>query len=166
MMFTAKTIFWFAAYVAAIPSAPTVNNKGVGNGVGNKGVGNGVANKGNSDVRFPVPDGMTVKQASDKCGDQAQLSCCNKATYAGDTTNVNDGLLAGLLSNLLGAGSGAEGLGLFEECSKVDVPIIAVNDILNKKCEQNIACCQDTDSDASGDLIGVALPCIALGALL
>ncbi|KAL4860805.1 hypothetical protein BDV12DRAFT_204673 [Aspergillus spectabilis] len=157
MRFSAKTILLFAAYVAAMPSTPTVNGKGVGNGI---------ANKGNSNVRFPVPDDVTVKQASDKCGDQAQLSCCNKAIYAGDTTDVDEGMLAGALSNLLGAGSAAEGLGLFDQCSKLDIPIIAVNDILNKKCQQNIACCQNTGSDASGNLIGVGLPCIAFGALL
>ncbi|CEL00666.1 Putative Rodlet peptide (Fragment) [Aspergillus calidoustus] len=159
MMFSAKTIFWFAAYVAAMPSiAPSA---------GGKGAGNGVDNKGNSNVKFAVPDDVTVKQGSEKCGDQAQLSCCNKAVYAGDTTDVNDGLLAGALSNLLGAGSGAEGLGLFDECSRLDIPIIInVQDILNKQCQQNIACCQNTASDASGDLIGVGLPCIALGALL
>jgi hypothetical protein len=73
------------------------------------------------DIKFPVPDGMTVKEGSSKCGDQAQLSCCNKAKYGGDTTVVADGLAAGLLSNLLGAGSAAEGLGAFTECSKLDI---------------------------------------------
>lgn len=71
-------------------------------------------------VRFPVPGGMTVKEAQSKCGDQAQLSCCNKATYAGDTTDVNSGLGGGLLSNLIGTGSGAEGAGIFDQCSKLD----------------------------------------------
>lgn len=71
--------------------------------------------------RFPVPDSLTVEQAQAKCGDQAQLSCCNKATYAGDTTDINSGLLAGTLSNLIGAGSGASGLGLFDQCSKLDL---------------------------------------------
>lgn len=71
--------------------------------------------------RFPVPEGMTVKEAQAKCGDQAQLSCCNKATYAGDTTDVNSGILGGTLSNLIGAGSGASGAGIFDQCSKLDV---------------------------------------------
>jgi hypothetical protein len=68
-----------------------------------------------------VPDGMTVEQGSSKCGDQAQLSCCNEADYAGDTTKVADGLAAGLLSNLIGGGSSADGLGLFSQCSKLNV---------------------------------------------
>ncbi|KAL4753771.1 fungal hydrophobin-domain-containing protein [Aspergillus terricola var. indicus] len=145
----------FAASVAALPPAP-----------GAQLAGNGVGNKGNSNVKFPVPENVTVKQASDKCGDQAQLSCCNKATYAGDTTEVQDGLLAGALSNLIGAGSGADGLGLFDQCSKLDLSIIAIQDLVNQQCKQNIACCQNSPSSADGDLIGVGLPCIALGSIL
>jgi hypothetical protein len=76
---------------------------------------------GLNQIRFPVPDGMTVEQGSSKCGDQAQLSCCNEADYAGDTTKVADGLAAGLLSNLIGGGSSADGLGLFSQCSKLNV---------------------------------------------
>lgn len=107
----AAAVVAFAASVAALP--PAHDSQLAGNGVGNK---------GNSNVKFPVPDNVTVKQASDKCGDQAQLSCCNKATYAGDTTDVEEGLLAGALSGLIGAGSGAEGIGLFDQCSKLDIP--------------------------------------------
>ena len=113
MQFTLSAVLGLAAVVAALPpQAPSAG------GVGNA---NGVNNKGNTNVRFPVPDNMTVKQAQAKCGDQAQLSCCNKATYAGDTTDVNSGLLGGALSNLIGAGSGADGLGLFDQCSKLDL---------------------------------------------
>ncbi|KAH8423578.1 hydrophobin family protein [Aspergillus melleus] len=147
-----------ATTVAALP--PAVAN----------GAGNGVGNKGNSQVRFPVPGDVTVKQASEKCGDQAELSCCNKATYAGDTTNVDEGILAGALSNLIGAGSGSEGLGLFDQCSKLPLQIniidIALNDLVNQQCKQNIACCQNSPSDASDDLIGLGLPCIALGSII
>ncbi|RAL09780.1 hydrophobin family protein, partial [Aspergillus homomorphus CBS 101889] len=120
--------------------------------------------------RFPVPDSYTVKQGSDKCGDQAQLSCCNKATYAGDTTTIDSGALAGLLSNIAGSGSGSQGIGLFDQCSKLDlsIPIIGINaqDILNQQCKQNIACCQDSGASASNDLLGVSLPCIALGSII
>nr|6GCJ_A Chain A, Hydrophobin [Aspergillus fumigatus A1163] len=132
--------------------------------------GNGVGNKGNANVRFPVPDDITVKQATEKCGDQAQLSCCNKATYAGDVTDIDEGILAGTLKNLIGGGSGTEGLGLFNQCSKLDlqIPIIGIpiQDLVNQKCKQNIACCQNSPSDASGSLIGLGLPCIALGSIL
>ncbi|OJJ48441.1 hypothetical protein ASPZODRAFT_1598261 [Penicilliopsis zonata CBS 506.65] len=134
---------------------------------GGTGAGNGVGNKGNSEIKFPVPDDMTVQQAQAKCGDQAQLSCCNKATYAGDTTTVDSGILSGALSNLIGAGSGAEGLGLFDQCSKLPIAaVIGVQDILNQQCKQNIACCQNSPSDASDDLVGLGLPCIALGSIL
>ncbi|KAF7589962.1 hypothetical protein BBP40_003501 [Aspergillus hancockii] len=144
----------FVALAAASPFAPQA---AAGSG----------AQHANGDIKFPVPDSITTKQGSEKCGDGAQLSCCNKVTYAGDTTDVAEGLLAGALSNLLGSGSGSQGLGIFDQCSKIDIPIlINIQDILNKKCQQNIACCQKTDSDASGSLIGLALPCIALGALL
>ncbi|KAJ5251584.1 hypothetical protein N7489_001994 [Penicillium chrysogenum] len=120
--------------------------------------------------RFSVPDSLTVEQAQSKCGDQAQLSCCNSATYAGDTTDINSGILSGALSNLIGAGSGAKGLGIFDQCSKLDaqIPIIgiAAQDILNQKCKQNIACCANSPSEANNDLVGAGLPCVALGSIL
>ncbi|KAJ5145842.1 uncharacterized protein N7515_000406 [Penicillium bovifimosum] len=143
----------------------------MGPSAGGEGNANGIANKGNTNVRFPVPDNMTVKQAQAKCGDQAQLSCCNKATYAGDTTDVNSGMLGGTLSNLIGSGSGASGLGLFDQCSKLDLQIpiligIPIQDLINQKCKQNIACCQNSPSSANSDLIGLGLPCVALGSIL
>lgn len=91
---------------------------------------------GHGDIRWPVPGGMSVKEAQAKCGDQAQLSCCNVATYAGDTTDVNSGLGGGLLSNLIGTGSGAKGAGIFDQCSKLDVQsmfqklILSINTLL------------------------------------
>lgn len=84
-------------------------------------VGNGMQSQEHDAVRWHVPSGMTVQEAQSKCGDQAQLSCCNKATYAGDTTDVNSGLGGGLLSNLIGSGSGADGAGIFDQCSKLDL---------------------------------------------
>ncbi|KKK16904.1 hypothetical protein P175DRAFT_0505874 [Aspergillus ochraceoroseus IBT 24754] len=120
-------------------------------------------------IRFPVPSTMTVEEGSTKCGDQAQLSCCNKAKYGGDTTEVAKGIGAGLLSNLIGSGSAAEGLGLFDQCSKVDAQVavlVGVQDILNQKCKQNIACCAKSPSGATNDLIGAGLPCVALGSIL
>lgn len=138
-------VLGLAATVYALPpGAPSAGGAGSGNGVGNK---------GNTDVRFSVPDNMTVKQAQAKCGDQAQLSCCNKAVYAGDTTDINSGILGGTLSNLIGSGSGASGLGLFDQCSKLDLQIpvligIPIQDLINQKCKQNIACCQNSPSSA------------------
>ncbi|KAJ5907081.1 uncharacterized protein N7473_003997 [Penicillium subrubescens] len=163
MQFALSALLGLAATVAALPP--------VGPSAGGVGNANGVANKGNTQIRFPVPDNMTVKQAQAKCGDQAQLSCCNKATYAGDTTDVNSGMLGGTLSNLIGAGSGADGLGLFDQCSKLDLQIpiliaIPIQDLVNQKCKQNIACCQNSPSSANSDLIGLGLPCVALGSII
>ncbi|CDM29417.1 fungal hydrophobin [Penicillium roqueforti] len=132
---------------------------------------NGLQHQNGGAPRFPVPDSLTVQQAQSKCGDQAQLSCCNKATYAGDTTDINSGILAGTLSNLIGSGSGASGLGVFDQCSKLDlqVPVligVGVQDLLNQQCKQNIACCANSPSTASNDLVGAGLPCVALGSIL
>jgi hypothetical protein len=152
MQFTLSAVLALAATAYALPpSGPSAG------GVGNA---NGVGNKGNTNVRFPVPDNMTVKQAQAKCGDQAQLSCCNKATYAGDTTDVNSGILGGTLSNLIGAGSGSDGLGLFDQCSKLDLQIpiliaIPIQDLVNQKCKQNIACCQNSPSSAVSTIYSV-----------
>ena len=104
-------------------------------------------------VRFPVPKGMTVKEAQSKCGDQAQLSCCNKAVYAGDTTDINSGIGGGLLGNLIAGGSGSDGLGIFDQCSKLDaqIPIaiaVSIQDLINQRCKQNIACCANSPSTA------------------
>ncbi|RHZ68971.1 hypothetical protein CDV55_106578 [Aspergillus turcosus] len=159
MKFTlSAAVLAFAVSVAALPQHDA------------NAAGNGVGNKGNANVRFPVPDDMTIKQATEKCGDQAQLSCCNKATYAGDVTDIDEGILAGTLKNLIGGGSGSEGLGLFDQCSKLDLQVailaIPIQDLVNQKCKQNIACCQNSPSDASDSLIGLGLPCIALGSIL
>lgn len=105
----ASGIALLAATAAALPQPQEVTDD-VNNG-------NGVNNKGNSQVRFPVPDDLTVEQASAKCGDKAQVSCCNKAVYTGDTTEVNDGLLSGALAHLIQGGAGGAGLGLFDHCS-------------------------------------------------
>jgi hypothetical protein len=58
-----------------------------------------------------------------------------------------------------------------------------VDQLVEQKCKQNIACCQNTHSEAvcvfpefpvdaslthqqNGNLVGVAAPCVALGSLL
>ncbi|KAJ9296235.1 fungal hydrophobin [Paecilomyces variotii] len=120
-------------------------------------------------IRYPVNSTITVQQGQTVCGDNTVLSCCNKATYAGDTTNLDSGILGGALSDLLGGGSGSEGLGLFDQCSKLplDLNVIGVGlqDSLSSQCQQNVACCQNSPSESTG-LIAISLPCIALGSLL
>lgn len=189
MKFTIATAI--AAFAASVVAAPPGQASG-----------NGVGNAGNSNVRFPVSQDTTVEQASTKCGDQAQLSCCNEATYAGDTTTEQQGVLAGALSGLIGEGSGAEGLGLFKGCSKLDVageylsmlPITSnstnVSQLSSVSRTSSTRTASRTSlaartllprpyvsyasfhflprltSQQSGDLIGVGLPCLALGSLL
>lgn len=122
------------------------------------------------DIRWHVPSSMTASEVQSKCGDQTQLSCDNKATYAGDTTNVNSGLGGDLFSNLIGSGSRAGRAGIVDQCSKLDlqsmysssttliskvvmipVPItiaVPIQDLINQRCKQNIACFANSHSDA------------------
>lgn len=95
------------------------------------------------------PGDMTVQQARDKCGD-THLSCCNKVSYGNTATDSSsNGILSGVLSNLLASnGAGSEGLGLFDQCSDLGASVIGATDLLNKKCQSNVACCQDSPSTA------------------
>lgn len=74
-----------------------------------------LAQQRQGNILHPAPDGMTVEEASQKCGDKAQLSCCNDATYTGDDTQVG----GGPISDALGAGPGSQGVGLFSGCSEL-----------------------------------------------
>ncbi|EAW07125.1 hydrophobin family protein [Aspergillus clavatus NRRL 1] len=113
---------------------------------------------------FDNANQYTLSQAQNKCGEKTTLSCCNHVSSVGDTTSVNYGLLNGLLGNTL---SGPEGVGLLSGCTKLDVTaLIGVNDLLNKQCQQNVACCQGTESTATGGLVNLALPCVALGSII
>ncbi|KAF3398175.1 Rodlet protein [Penicillium rolfsii] len=121
----------------------------------------------------PVPQDFTFEQADAKCGNDAVVSCCNKQIAAGPSSVENYGVLNGVLTNALGGGPGGEGLGLFNGCNDLNLNVPVLNlvplnaqDLVNKKCQQNIACCQNTRSEANGDLVGVALPCVALGSLI
>ncbi|KAJ6078273.1 hypothetical protein N7467_008026 [Penicillium canescens] len=107
-----------------------------------------------------------VKDAVNKCGNEAKMSCCNKI-------NKNEGVSQnniGVLSNVLGA-IGSDGLGIGQGCTQLDIPVsvlgaAGLTDFLKKNCQQNIACCQDTSSEANHNLVGVALPCVSFGSLL
>ncbi|KAJ5450810.1 Hydrophobin [Penicillium daleae] len=120
-------------------------------------------------------DGATSQGngANAKCGNDAVVSCCNKKSTTGSVTTANNGPLAGVLANAVGGGPGADGLGLFNGCNDLNLNVPVLNlvpvnaqDLVNKKCQQNIACCQNTRSEANGDLVGVALPCVALSSLI
>jgi len=69
---------------------------------------------------YPAPSKMTVKEAEAKCG-KAQLSCCNrKIQNFGDNTQVNSGILNGVLGSLLNGGP-VSSIGIFDQCSKLPV---------------------------------------------
>ncbi|KAJ6111270.1 conidial hydrophobin Hyp1/RodA [Penicillium sp. IBT 16267x] len=115
-----------------------------------------------------IPKGMTVSQAQAKCGDNAKVNCCNKYTSNKDITTSNSGPLSGALQSAL-----AQGLGIGEQCNdlSLNIPVLnvvggGVDQLINQKCKQNIACCQNTGSSADNNLVGVALPCVALGSLI
>ncbi|KAJ5578795.1 conidial hydrophobin Hyp1/RodA [Penicillium hispanicum] len=128
---------------------------------------------GDGPVKFPVQKGTTLQQAQAKCGNDAKVNCCNKATYTHDVTTTDKGLLAGVLQNALGGGPGGDGLGLFGQCNDIsaNVPVLnvvggGIDQLVEQKCKQNIACCQNDGAQANGDIVGVAVPCVALGSLI
>lgn len=43
---------------------------------------------------------------------------------------------------------------------------VPIQDLVNQRCKQNVACCANSPSEANGDLVGAALPCVALGSIL
>lgn len=163
MKFTA-TILALAATAVALPQighggdhkGPQGDGVGNANGASGNGAGNGIGNQGNSQTRFRAPEDMTVQQASKKCGDNMQLSCCNKETAAGDTTDIPDGPLADALKGVLGgAGSGSEGLGLLEQCGKLDIIPISKSpsDIDVKTLSNNIQSATSSTSTAMPRLL-------------
>lgn len=109
----------------------------------------------------PVPGDVTVGQAGDTCGSDLDLSCCNEVDQSGDAVNYAEGLLAGLLTGGLEEGA----LGLFDSCSKLNIPIIGIADLLDNQCKQTPACCQHSGMEQDG-LLNVGLPCVALGGIL
>ncbi|KAI1339428.1 hypothetical protein F5Y15DRAFT_415837 [Xylariaceae sp. FL0016] len=104
----------------------------------------------------------TIGQAGDTCGADMDLSCCNNVDQSGDSTDVAEGILSGLLQGTLEKGT----VGLFSGCSKLSVAAaIGVDDLLNSQCKQTAACCQHSGSEQDG-LVNVGLPCVALGGLI
>lgn len=104
-----------------------------------------------------IPGDMTVEQGNNKCGKDAKLKCCNEADYnSGNVQNAKSGLLAGALGGLLASnGANSDGLGLFDQCSDLGVGVgvlgAGASQLLNSKCEQNIACCQDSGTKQVSD---------------
>ncbi|KAK5988587.1 Rodlet protein [Cladobotryum mycophilum] len=110
-------------------------------------------------------DGVTVGQAIDACGNNLQLNCCNKVDNSVDIDNNSD-VFGGLIGSLGGA-LNHDDIGLFDQCSSLSLSaLIGVSSLLNNHCKQNVACCQNSPSNAVGGLINIALPCIAIGGIL
>lgn len=131
-------------------------------------------------------DHMTVGAAQKACGQNLKVSCCNskdipahnildtkKPKHLKNTSSyVNqilgpDGVLGsdGVLSKV------AEGLlelELLDQCSQLNVNVLInpVQDLLNTKCSGKVACCDGTQSNPSGGLVNVGLPCVALGGIV
>ncbi|CAG8082722.1 unnamed protein product [Penicillium salamii] len=115
---------------------------------------------GSSNEVSPSSDNE-VENAVNQCGNSGDLKCCNNVDKTGDVTN------AGLLSNVLGG----HGLGLGDGCSSLNIPVNVIGaagltDFLKSNCKQQVACCQNSNSQANNNLVGVALPCISFGSLL
>ncbi|KAL1981577.1 hypothetical protein VTN96DRAFT_2456 [Rasamsonia emersonii] len=159
MKFTAAIL----ALATSVVALPNVGPSGQGEAHGKE-----VSKPGAQQPFWPLQQDVSVEEAKALCGNQAQVACCNDVAYtSGDTTQVSSGPLAGALTDLLGGKNGARGLALFDKCSKLNVDLlIGVSDIVNQQCKQNIACCQNDSASADGDLIGVNIPCVALGSLL
>ncbi|KAF5554198.1 fungal hydrophobin domain-containing protein [Fusarium napiforme] len=106
-------------------------------------------------AKGPSINSLTVQQAANSCANGQSVYCCNKTTNKPAGNSVGDG--AGI----------ANGLSLFSQCSKVDVNVIAIaNNLLNKECQANAACCQDSPGTAAAGLINAALPCVAISNLV
>ncbi|KAM0542626.1 hypothetical protein ACHAPJ_012705 [Fusarium lateritium] len=104
---------------------------------------------------FPAINDITVAQANNACGNNMSVQCCNKVT------NKQTGNAIGNGPEIL------NGLGIGDQCSKLNIDVIGVaNNLLNKECQANAACCQNSPSTATGGLINAGLPCIALSSLI
>ncbi|KAF7534820.1 hypothetical protein G7054_g5912 [Neopestalotiopsis clavispora] len=105
---------------------------------------------------------VAVGSTGDVCGQDLELSCCNKGNTDDHSTDVASGLLSGLdiAKDLF------KGAGLFDGCSKLDLGVGAVGagltDILNQQCKQSVACCQHSGGGAQQGLINAQLPCVAV----
>ncbi|KAL1974755.1 hypothetical protein VTN31DRAFT_4959 [Thermomyces dupontii] len=149
----------FAGVLLAVAAAATA--------LPNVGPSGKTAHKPHQEPFWPVQQDVTVEQAKAICGEGNQVACCNEVSYAGDTTEIATGPLAGTLKDLLGGKNGAKGLGLFDKCSRLNVDLLlGLSSLINQECKQHIACCQGNEADSSNDLIGLNIPCIALGSLL
>jgi hypothetical protein len=113
MKFTAVVL----ALAASAVALPNVGPSGAGAQKGKQ-----MSQPGAKQEQFwPVAPNVSVDEAKAACGNQNQIACCDDVSFAGDTTEISSGPLAGALSDLLGGKNGAKGLGLFDKCSKLNI---------------------------------------------
>lgn len=67
---------------------------------------------------------MTVGQANDVCGKEQSIHCCNDSA-AKQSENHSNGVLAGVLTGLLGN----DGLRITGQCSPIDLTVSKFNPI-------------------------------------
>ncbi|KAJ5151509.1 uncharacterized protein N7482_010761 [Penicillium canariense] len=89
---------------------------------------------------------MAMKQRQAKCSGQAQLFCCNHGTYAGNTTDVNKGILAGTLSHLVGSRGATITAGELCLVTTFGLGLFHRHDVRNKKAPVRVALIRNTIS--------------------
>ncbi|KAK6345943.1 hypothetical protein TWF730_010282 [Orbilia blumenaviensis] len=113
-------------------------------------------------IIFPAGDQITQVQANKACGKDMTLNCCNDVDISNSGQNKAAGLLGLNVDDVLGK------VGLFGKCSDISIPVlnlVPLGSLLNNKCKQNVACCQDSGTTQNG-ILNVGLPCVALGSLI
>ncbi|KAL1991929.1 hypothetical protein VTN49DRAFT_5237 [Thermomyces lanuginosus] len=98
---------------------------------------------------WPVKHDVTVEEVKTVCGEENQVLCCNEVSYVDESHDKVIGPLAGALGNLLGGKNGAKGLGLFDQCSHLNLNALGgVSELIHSQCKTNIACCNGNKASA------------------
>lgn len=117
---------------------------------------------------WPVKHDVTVEEVKTVCGEENQVLCCNEVSYVDESHDKVIGPLAGALGNLLGGKNGAKGLGLFDQCSHLNLngmllclrrvsvapqtnnitALGGVSELIHSQCKTNIACCNGNKASA------------------
>jgi hypothetical protein len=173
MQFQSLILLSFAAMTMAVPRAypspagpntPTFGGPGPATNNGPPSS-SGAPGSENEESRQKL-DSMTVQDASKICGADTQVKCCNKASFS--STDVGDA--QGLLGDTLGASQLLNGVGLFDQCSSLDLGLLInpLQNLLNSKCKSQVACCQEGENNnvSCHRLQDLSLPIMCLFSLL
>ncbi|EGX53192.1 hypothetical protein AOL_s00006g570 [Orbilia oligospora ATCC 24927] len=118
---------------------------------------------GGKEVVFPIGNSVTMVEANKACGSNMKLNCCNDVDITKNAQSSAAGLLGLNLDRVLGK------VGILGKCNEISIPVVnlvPINNLLNNKCKQNVACCQDSGNNQQSGLVNVGLPCIALSSLI